>query len=302
MESRVRPLSPRAVRPFGYGLVLLRAMPVLSPLADRRDLPLGGVERGNEPDYASSPNLLWLSAMSSVPLPPEVATSSADSAAGPRGSRWSGDGWIVWRAGASGLGSSGALTPVYGASQAGAVVRYALAPGSARRPVAYVRAVHALNGAREGDLAVGIALRPIARVPVTAHAEARAARRGQAVALRPAAFVSAGVDATPVMAGFAARGYAQLGYVAGRDATAFADGSLIVERAFRRDGDSVAAAGLGAWGGAQRDAARFDVGPTASVRLRLGNASARLSADYRYRVAGTAEPASGAALTLSAGF
>ena len=42
--------------------------------------------------------------------------------------------------------------------------------------------------------------------------------------------------------------------------------------------------------------------PSASIALRLAESPARLSADYRFRVAGDARPGSGAALTLSAGF
>ena len=120
--------------------------------------------------------------------------------------------------------------------------------------------------------------------------------------LRPAAFVSGGLEDAPLAADITMRGYAQAGYVAGRDATAFADGSLIAEKPLWRDRNAVLTAGAGAWGGAQRGAARLDLGPTASLRFRLGETSARLSADYRLRVGGNAEPASGAALTLSAGF
>lgn len=120
--------------------------------------------------------------------------------------------------------------------------------------------------------------------------------------LRPAAFLSGGVEAAPLAAGITARGYAQAGYVGGRDATAFADGSLAAEKPVWRGPHALLTTGGGAWGGAQRGAARLDLGPTASLRFRLGDAIARLSADYRLRVAGNAEPASGAALTLSAGF
>ncbi|MEP7223149.1 MAG: hypothetical protein ABI673_10855 [Novosphingobium sp.] len=56
-------------------------------------------------------------------------------------------------------------------------------------------------------------------------------------------------------------------------------------------------------GGAQRGASRVDVGPSAGIVLRLGDAAAaRLAMDWRFRVAGHAAPASGPAVTLSAGF
>ena len=259
---------------------------------------------------AAGHNLLWMAAMSALPLLPEVAAALSHGQldatrpeAGRRPvSRWSGDAWLAWRPGSGGLATGAAAAPVYGGSQAGAGLRFELAPGSRHHPTAYVRAVHALNGAREGDLAAGVSLRPLAGLAVTAHGEARLSRRGGGSELRPAAFVSTGVDALPVAGGATARGYAQAGYVGGRDATAFADGSLILEKPLWRDRDSAFTAGAGTWGGAQRGAARLDIGPTASLRFRLGQGAARLSADYRLRIAGQAEPSAVAALTLSAGF
>ena len=100
--------------------------------------------------------------------------------------------------------------------------------------------------------------------------------------------------------------YVQGGYVGGRSATAFVDGQARVERPVVRSGEAEVTAGVGAWGGAQKGAARLDIGPTAAVSFRLGprsfGARGRVAADYRIRVAGDAEPASGPALTLSAGF
>ena len=70
----------------------------------------------------------------------------------------------------------------------------------------------------------------------------------------------------------------------------------------RLGGEDELRVGVGAWGGAQKQAARFDIGPTASVAFRLGEARARLAVDYRLQVAGHAAPASGPAVTFSAGF
>ena len=50
-------------------------------------------------------------------------------------------------------------------------------------------------------------------------------------------------------------------------------------------------------------ASRLDVGPTATVGWPLGpTGAARLGVDWRFRVRGNAIPASGPAVTLSAGF
>lgn len=257
-------------------------------------------------------NPLRMTAMTALPLPTEVADTFIGRGGGPvpqseqsharQASRWGGDGWLVWRTEAQRLGGVAANTPVYGASQFGAVLRYQLAPASPLRPAAYVRAVQSLEVRKEGDLAAGVALRPLPGLAVTAHAEARVTRRGAAQTVRPAAFLSGGVDAAPIGAGLIARGYAQAGYVGGRDGTAFADGSLIAEKPLWRERDITLNGGAGAWGGAQRGSARLDVGPSASLGFRLGDGSARISADYRIRVAGNAEPANGAAISLSAGF
>ena len=216
--------------------------------------------------------------------------------------RWSNDAWFVLRERGSQLFISGAALPVYGGSQAGAVIRFDFAPAAQSHPSAYVRAVQALGGEREGDLAAGFALRPLAGVPATAQAELRATRRHGAVEARPAAFVTTGVDDAPIAGAITVRGYAQAGYVGGRDATAFADGSLVAERTVWSERDRSIAAGVGAWGGAQRGVARLDFGPTASMKFRLGDGAGRIAVDYRVRVAGNAEPAASAALTLSAGF
>jgi hypothetical protein len=53
--------------------------------------------------------------------------------------------------------------------------------------------------------------------------------------------------------------------------------------------------GAGAWGGAQPGAARLDMGPQASFRIPVGRTGIRASAEWRFRVAGDAEPGSGPA-------
>ncbi|WP_133365843.1 hypothetical protein [Qipengyuania sediminis] len=215
---------------------------------------------------------------------------------------WSGDAWGFVRAGSGGIGSGRASGPAYGGSQAGAVLRRALAPESPHRPAVYVRAVRALSVASESDLAAGLAFRPVAVLPITAHGEVRARRRGARIDIGPAGFLTAGIDEARLPAGFRARGYAQAGYVAGNDATLFADGSAVAERVLWQRDQAALMFGAGAWGGAERSASRLDAGPTASARLTLGHSTIRLSADYRFRIAGEARPAGGAALTVAAGF
>jgi hypothetical protein len=215
------------------------------------------------------------------------------------GPRLSADAWLMVR---HDTATSVSGRPSYGRSQAGAVVRFRLAPGSPLDPHAYARASSALAGPLERDLVAGISTRPAKGVPLRVAVEARISQTGAGAELRPA--VIAVSEFPPIELPWSLRGeaYVQGGYVGGVYATAFVDGQGRIERRLGRLGDAEVSAGGGAWGGAQEGAARLDVGPTAAVSFRLGEALGRLAADYRFRVAGDAEPRSGPALTVSAGF
>ncbi len=89
--------------------------------------------------------------------------------------------------------------------------------------------------------------------------------------------------------------YGQAGVVGGHSTDLFADGSLRLSVEPAR-GVKI---GAGAWGAAQPDAERFDVGPTASIRITPW---AALQADWRFRIAGDAAPGSGPTVTLATDF
>lgn len=218
--------------------------------------------------------------------------------------RWSLDGWVLLRQGTTGSVVPG--RPSYGRSQAGAVARYDLAPSSRLRPQAYLRASAALSGVREREVAAGVSGRIVPDLPLRFAAEVRAGEAGDGLRVRPAAFAVTELPPLGLPLGIRGEAYAQGGYVGGAYATAFVDGQARAERPLARVGGSALAAGAGVWGGAQKGAARLDIGPTAAVSFRLGprssGARGRVAADYRFRVAGDAEPRSGPALTLSAGF
>lgn len=224
--------------------------------------------------------------------------------------RWSGDGWLlVRRDSAPGVpGPALSDRPGYGRSQVGAVVRYALAFGDPVRAQVHVRAAAALSGPREREVAAGLSLRPLPGVPLRAVAEARlgetgiGAGRGTSLRLRPAVYAVTEFPPLTLPLGSRAEAYLQGGYVGGDFATPFVDGQARVERSLARAGKGELSVGVGVWGGAQRASSRLDVGPTAAVAFQLGAMRGRLAADYRFRLAGKARPASGPALTLSAGF
>ncbi|GGB23848.1 hypothetical protein GCM10011380_11890 [Sphingomonas metalli] len=151
---------------------------------------------------------------------------------------------------------------------------------------------------RSTEAAVGIDWQPVA-APVHLLVEQRVALgRGRG---GPAALVVAGLDPRPLARGLRIEGYGQAGVI-GRDGLdGFADGAARVTRrvqagALRLD------LSLGAWGGAQRGAARVDVGPSAGLALPIGGHRLRLTLDWRQRIAGRARPGSGPALSVGMDF
>lgn len=258
-------------------------------------------------------NLLLLAGLSQMEVPPALLAylrpaqgQPARPAAAPARvanralSRWSADGWVMLRQGGSGPLLS--AQPSYGRSQAGAVVRYRLAAQGPLQPQAYLRGALALSGARDREVAAGLSARPIPRLPLRLLAELRVADTPAGAKVRPAALVVSELPVVPLPLGARAEGYVQAGYVGGDVATGFVDGQARVDRPLARVQGAELSAGAAVWGGAQKGAARLDIGPSASVTFRIGDTRSRLAVDYRFRVAGDAQPASGPALTLSAGF
>lgn len=217
------------------------------------------------------------------------------------GSRWSGDGWLMWRE-----GSGAAVTPgvaSYGRSQAGAVVRYKLFHSSPWRPTAYARVTGALQAPHQAEVAAGLAVRPGRGLPLNLAAEVRVTDTDTGRQVRPAIFAVTELPPAPLPLRLRGEAYLQAGYVGGRYRTSFIDGYVRVDREVERFGANEGLRiGVAAWGGAQRNIGRLDVGPSATLAIPLGEANARLAVDYRLRVAGDVEPASGPTLTLSAGF
>ncbi len=323
-------VAPSYSDPSGWRAPMLQGVPVSpswsDPGASVQGQEISQLSAGSlrtAPRMASGHAMLMAAGFSQMELPPQLAahmraaigSSKAQEGAAASGnapfpflaaqgvqerSRWSADGWLLWRQGSDSPLVSG--NPSYGRSQAGAVLRYELAPSSRHRPQAYLRATTALEGTRERDLALGMSARPLASIPVRLHAEARVSERAGGKEVRPAAFAVTELPSLALPGGLRGEAYAQAGYVGGDFATGFVDGQARVDRTIAADEDFDLRAGAGVWGGAQDGAGRLDVGPSASLTFRLGETRGRVAADYRFRVAGDARPASGPALTLSAGF
>ena len=209
-----------------------------------------------------------------------------------RPDRWSLSFWTIARAGVQ---RAGVATPQLGGSQAGVRVAYALTD----RLAVAGRAAAAL-ATRQSDAAVGVEWRPTA-LPVRLVAEQRAgierARGG------PSLGVVGGVSGVPLAAGFRLDGYGQAGVIGRDGAEGYADGAIRAARVVAGEGKAMSLdLGLGAWGAAQRDARRVDVGPSVAAVLPVGGRRVRVTLDWRQRVVGQARPDSGPALSIGGDF
>jgi hypothetical protein len=198
--------------------------------------------------------------------------------------------------------TAAAGSPAYGSSQAGAVLRYALYPGSARALQAHLRLSRALGSIAEAEAATGLSARPLSALPLRLLGEARVQRSGGRTRVRPAATLIS--ELPPVLLPLQIEGeaYVQAGYVGGQGGTALLDALATAERRIADSGPVELRIGAGTWAGGQEGARRLDVGPRATLRLQLGETRSRVALDWRFRVAGNARPASGPALTVAAGF
>ena len=192
------------------------------------------------------------------------------------------------RPGPSSLATGGTL----GGSQAGARLTYNVSPLLA----ASLRSTSPVGGARGGEIAAGVRVTPFRSIPVSLTAERRHAI-GKLGGGRSAfaLFLEGGVYQRPIAWGFELDAYAQAGVVGMRRRDLFVDGGYTLTRPlFGRY-----AAGFGMWGGMQPRLYRVDAGPRVSMRVR---SNMRIHLDYRYRLAGNAEPGSGPVVTLAADF
>ena len=228
-----------------------------------------------------------------VPLTPGLKEGKAD--------RWSADMWMLARKESPMPLASG--RPVYGGSQAGAVLRYHIAPSSGHRPLAYLRATSAMGVVKESEIALGLGARPLASVPVVLAAEARGFRSASGrKSFRPAVLAYTELSPFALPLGLTGEAYVQGGYVAGAYKTAFVDGQLRVDRKVLQIAGTSLRLGGGIWGGMQQGASRLDAGPGASAMVNIWGAPSRVSLDWRFRLLGDAVPISGPALTISSGF
>lgn len=218
-------------------------------------------------------------------------------------SRWSGDAWLLLRRGSSGTALAAGL-PAYGGSQAGGVLRYRIMPQDRHRLTAYLRATGAVRSdVDDRQVALGLSARPVPTVPVSLLVEGRLQQGGFATRLRPSIAAVTELPSISLPLGLRSDIYAQAGWVGGAGATPFFDAQAVVDRTLLPLPWGIdLRAGGGLWSGGQKGAVRLDLGPRAGLVVQRGRFPLRLSADWRFRVAGQATPGSGPALTLATGF
>lgn len=219
-----------------------------------------------------------------------LATPAAPSAPAwldPMPDRWSVSGWLVARAG-SGTGAAPGGGQLGGA-QAGVRAAFRIDPSA--RVAAFARLTTPLAG-KGREAAIGVEWQP-GRLPVRVIAEQRFGLDGTAGGTGLG--VVAGLDTS--VRGVRIETYGQAGIIARARTEPYADGAVRITSPLRR-GAAPVSLGAGAWGGAQRDAQRLDIGPS----VTLAHQSVRISLDWRQRIAGRARPGSGLALTIGGDF
>jgi len=219
----------------------------------------------------------------SVPAAVNTAVSK------PRLDRWQVSSWALLRGPSypDSLASGGTL----GGSQAGARVLYAFN----RALSASIRTSSPLGGSRGAEIAAGIRWAPLRSIPIAITAERRQSISRFGGRSDFALFMEGGLYRRPMPLNFRLDGYFQAGVVGISRRDLFVDGQLALSRPVW----GRFSAGFGFWGGAQPGLYRLDAGPRISMRVR-DDIYAHL--DWRQRLAGSAQPASGPALTLAADF
>lgn len=235
--------------------------------------------------------------MTSAAPPGRMPGALPDSIAAPvRASpRLTGSLWMLARGGGTAAVATNGLV---GGSQAGARLLYRVA-GDPARPLSLSTRLSGPLRRSDAEAALGVEWQPVAGLPVRFLAERRQRVSGEGRSAF-ALLAHGGLSDRPVAGGLRLDAYAQAGVVGVRRRDLFADGGVTLVRPLGLDGTAGVALGAGVWGGAQPGAYRLDVGPR--LTATLGSARARVSLDWRLRVAGGAAPSSGPSLTIGTDF
>jgi hypothetical protein len=190
----------------------------------------------------------------------------------------------------------------YGGGQSGFIATYDIARfgrNDVPKFAFLARAAIAHDDLRERELAAGLRWWPQAKGGFSVTAERRF-RHGRPDAF--SAYIAGGKSDIALPLKFRLDSYGQAGFVSGDGGGPFFDAAARAERPLAMIAQTPIAGGIGIWAGGQEDLLRVDIGPTIRANLDIGKVPLRLHADWRFRIAGDARPASGPALTLSTAF
>lgn len=201
--------------------------------------------------------------------------------------------WMLWRPDGNGvaLGAAGQL----GGSQAGLRAIVPIGPDNVVR--GSLRMSTSFMPSRDRELAPGLSVRPLRKMPVELVVERRL-RAGSTARDATAVFAAAGVSAMPMIETWEVDAYGQAGVVGARQRLWFADGAAMVRRPLTAN----VRMGAGLWAGIQPGLKRIDIGPSLSTRLAPDELGIRLDLDWRIRIAGDARPETGLAVTIAKDF
>lgn len=289
--ERVRMPDPAETAWVALAGISRQPMREASPTRPRTPVPPTTIlaVAGAGPASMPQPRSPHVAGSLSLPAPGLGPAATISTPLIPRRDRWSGSAWLLAREdlGQPSLAPGGTL----GGSQAGGRLLYRLDRHWSLSGRAYLP----LRQPKGAEIAVGVDWRPFPSIPVSLLAERRQAIGSEG---RSAFSITAyGGFSRALGDRFRIDGYAQAGIVGLRSRDAFVDGSLRGVATFGR-----LEMGAGAWGADQPGASRLDVGPSISYRLPVASIPMRIEADWRFRIAGEARPASGPALVLAADF
>lgn len=288
-RARVVSLDHRVTPSFAPGVVAGRKPEAFEPLAlPRTNVAFVMTTLGAAPGGANA---------AIAPSGEDVTFPSF--AVAPEGvnDRLTGSVWVLARGGdAAAVATNGLL----GGSQAGARLLYRLV-SAATQPLSISARLSGPLRRKGAEAALGLEWQPVARAPVRILAERRQRVAGEGRSAF-ALLAHGGVSDRPVAGLLRLDAYAHAGVVGARSRDLFADGGLTLVRPLEVGRPQGPAVGAGMWGGAQPGASRLDVGPRLTTTLGAAPLRARVSLDWRFRVAGDAAPSSGPSLTIGADF
>ncbi len=231
--------------------------------------------------------------------PPALSPSPLMPVPAPRADKrqLSGSFWLLTRSG----GANATSSPTLGASQLGARILIPLQRiGTHSALSGSLRASAPLAG-RDKEIGAGLSVKLTTEIPVEFTAERRfslASGQGDRWAL----FVASGVNDVHLTKDLSIDAYGQAGLVGFKRQEFFAGGSMNVRKDLHLSSKVKTSLGAGLWADAQRGASRVDIGPEISAKFSDTPLPLRISAQWRFRVAGNAKPASGPALVIAGDF